>query len=223
MTSVAVIIPVLNEAAIIVPALQRLQPLRAQGLQLIVVDGGSIDNTRELAMPLADRVVESEPGRGRQMNAGAASCQAQWLFFLHVDTLLPEKFAELLDALDSANPWGFFRLRLSGRQWLLRSIAKAINWRSRLSGIGTGDQVLFVQRDHFSRLGGFSEIPLMEDVDLSKKLRRDCRPYIFSESVITSSRRWEENGILRTVLLMWALRLAYFLGVSPHQLARYYR
>ncbi|HEV2129722.1 MAG TPA: TIGR04283 family arsenosugar biosynthesis glycosyltransferase [Longimicrobiaceae bacterium] len=221
----SVIVPALNEAAGIVSCLQPLQPLRACGHEVIVVDGGSEDATMPLAEPLADRVLTTGRGRARQMNTGARSARGDVLLFLHADTLLPpEADRRVLEGLArSDRGWGRFDLRLTGRHLLLRLTARLINLRSRLTGIATGDQAIFVRRDWFEEAGGFPEIPLMEDLALSRALKRRGRPLCLRERVTTSSRRWEERGILRTILLMWRLRLAYYRGADPHDLARRYR
>lgn len=221
----SIIIPVLNEAAGIGETLAALQPLRARGCEVIVADGGSIDGSTEIARPLADRVVASDRGRARQQNAGAAVASGDVLLFLHADTRLPEGAdRRVIDGLrESGRGWGRFDVRLTGRHPVLRVIERMIGVRSRLSGIATGDQAIFVRRDVFERAGGFPDIPLMEDVALSKTLRRLGPPLCLRETVLTSSRRWEERGIFHTVFLMWRLRLAYWLGADPADLARRYR
>ncbi len=216
---VSIVIPCLNESANIQSCLQRLQSLRALGCELIVVDGGSIDESAALAAPLAGQLLHSDAGRARQMNAGAAIAQGQWLLFLHADSCLPEDSERWLESLVAAPfSWGFFRLRLSGTHRLFRLIEAAINIRSRISSVATGGQCLFMRRELFNTLGGFADIPLMEDVEMSKRLRKTSSPYRWPTPVVTSSRRWEQHGIITTVLLMWRLRLAYFLGVSPNKL-----
>ncbi|HEU0298081.1 MAG TPA: TIGR04283 family arsenosugar biosynthesis glycosyltransferase [Longimicrobium sp.] len=222
---VTVIIPALNEAQGIVPTLRALQPLRARGHQVIVVDGGSEDATAELARPLADLVVASGRGRAAQQNAGAAAAAGEVLLFLHADTLLPPRADEAVigGLAASGKGWGRFDVRLSGRHPLLRVVERTMGWRSRATGVATGDQAIFVRRDWFQRAGGFPPIPLMEDVALSKTLRRMGRPLCLRERVLTSSRRWEERGVARTVLLMWRLRLEYALGADPARLAEKYR
>jgi rSAM/selenodomain-associated transferase 2 len=221
----SIIVPALNEAAGIRAALEPLQPLRARGHEVILVDGGSEDATLALAQPLADRVLVAGRGRARQMNAGAQEARGEVLLFLHADTLLPpEADRRVLEELArSSRGWGRFDLRLTGRHPLLRLTARLIGLRSRLTGMATGDQAIFVRRDWFEQAGGFPEIPLMEDLALSRALKRRGRPLCLRERVTTSSRRWEERGILRTVLLMWRLRLAYYRGADPHDLARRYR
>jgi len=221
----SLIIPVLNEQAIIVDQLKQLQALRNADFEIIVVDGGSEDDTRQLATPLADKVLVTEKGRAGQMNYGAAFARGEFLVFLHLDSTLPPDMVERVDRWQlTAVAWGFFPVRLSGAHPAFRVIERAICLRSRYSHVATGDQVIFLRRQFFSAQGGFAAIPLMEDVELCKRLRRVIRPEIERQPVITSSRRWQENGIMPTVVLMWRLRLGYFLGESPDRLIqRYYR
>ncbi len=223
MGGLSVIVPALDEAAMIRATLTPLQPLREAGHEVILVDGGSSDGTPRLASSLA-RVVEGPRGRARQMNAGAELARGNLLLFLHADTLLDEAALEALLALTgSAGPlWGRFDVRLSGEQPLLRVVESMMNLRSRLTGIATGDQAMFVSRGLFFEAGGFPEQPLMEDIALSARLRRHRRPLCLRQRVITSSRRWERNGILHTIGLMWWLRLAWWLGAEPSGLARRY-
>jgi rSAM/selenodomain-associated transferase 2 len=222
---VSIIVPAINEAGQIVATLQPLQPLRAAGHEVIVVDGGSTDGTAALAVPLADRVLRSERGRARQMNSGAAAARGQILLFLHADTYLPAGADRLiLDGLArTGKGWGRFDVRLSGRHPLLVITGPLFSMRSRITGAATGDQAIFVRRDWFEDAGGFPAIPLMEDLALSLALKRRGRPLCMWQRVVTSSRRWEANGIVRTILLMWRLRLAFYLGADPHDLARQYR
>ncbi len=215
----SIIIPVLNEAAVIGAALVSLAPLRARGHEVIVADGGSEDATRALAAPLADRVVVAPRGRSHQMNAGAASASGEALLFLHADTRLPENADyAIADALRKSN-WGRFDVAIEGRSTLLPMIACLMNLRSRLTGIATGDQAMFVRREAFA---GFPAIALMEDVAFSKAMKRRSPPGCLHEKVATSGRRWDEQGVWRTMILMWRLRLGYFLGAAPDELARRY-
>jgi rSAM/selenodomain-associated transferase 2 len=220
----SVVIPVLNESALILSCLSYLQGLRERGHEVIVVDGGSSDDTIELAAPLSDHcLVSSRPGRAAQMNRGAVKAAGDVLLFLHVDTILPEDVDALLrlEGVDK-DSWGRFDVILSGRQPLLRVIEAAMNLRSRLSGIATGDQAMFVGRRLFRQTGGFPDIPLMEDIVLSRRLKRLRPPLCLRDAVITSSRRWEKRGILRTVLQMWWLRTLFYFGISPTHIARQY-
>jgi rSAM/selenodomain-associated transferase 2 len=223
MTKLSIVMPVLDEAAEIEAALQALVPYRRRGVEVIVVDGGSSDSTPELARPLADRVIAAPRGRSLQMNAGAAAAQGDVLLFLHADTRLPDNADRLLlDGLaHSGRAWGHFNVRIDGGG-LLRVVAATMNLRSRLTGIATGDQALFVARAAFESVGGFPPIALMEDVALSAKLKRRGRPLALRARATTSARRWRAHGTLRTVLLMWRLRLRFFLGADPAKLARAY-
>jgi rSAM/selenodomain-associated transferase 2 len=221
----SIIIPTLNEAAAIGDTLAALQPLRARGCEVIVADGGSTDATVALARPLADAVVTSEAGRARQQNAGAAAARGEVLLFLHADTRLPpDADVSIFDELRrTGRGWGRFDVRLTGRHPVLRLIERMMNLRSRLTGIATGDQAIFVRREPFRAVGGFPEIPLMEDVALSMALKRLGPPLSLREPVTTSSRRWEEHGVYRTMVLMWRLRAEYWLGADPARLADRYR
>jgi rSAM/selenodomain-associated transferase 2 len=219
----SVIIPVRDEAAIIAAALQALAPFRRRGAEVIVVDGGSRDRSAELARPHADRVIAAARGRGAQMNAGARIARGEVLLFLHADTKLPPDADRLvLRGLGGANGWGRFDVHIQGQSPLLRLVAALMNWRSRLTGIATGDQAMFASRKIFAEAGGFPEIPLMEDIALSRRLKRIARPTCLAARVTTSGRRWERHGVLRTMLMMWRLRLAFFLGADPAVLARRY-
>jgi rSAM/selenodomain-associated transferase 2 len=222
MGRLTIVIPALNEAAIIVAALQALAPLRARGAEIIVADGGSRDGTAALAAPFADRVITVRRGRGAAMNAGAALGTGDALLFLHVDTALPDNADRLIDAALARRAWGRFDLRIAGSHPLFAVIARLINWRSRATGIATGDQAIFVSRKAFEAVGGFPDLPLMEDIAIARRLKRLCRPFCIATPAITSGRRWEHNGVVRTILLMWRLRLSYYLGVEPALLAALY-
>jgi rSAM/selenodomain-associated transferase 2 len=210
----SIVVPALNEAAGIRTALEALAPLRARGHEVIVVDAGSADGTAQLAAGLCDQVLTSAPGRALQMNIGARAAKGDVLVFLHADTRLPADFD-----IPQSSLWGRFDVRIEGRHPLLTVVAWSMNLRSRVTGIATGDQAMFVRRDRFP---GFPEIALMEDIALSRLLKRRARPTCLREKVLTSGRRWDSRGVLRTVLLMWSLRLLYFLGASPARLARWY-
>ncbi len=217
------VVPALNEAAAIERCLACLQDARARGHAVIVVAGDSRAATPALARPLADRVLPAARGRAAQMNAGAAAARGEGLVFVHADTLLAQDAdADIAAALRRA-PWGRFDVRIAGRHPLLRVVAAMMNLRSRLTGIATGDQAIFVRRDVFEMLGGYAAIPLMEDVELSRRLRRLDWPRCLRRRVETSGRRWESRGVLRTIGLMWRLRLAYWFGADPVRLAERYR
>jgi rSAM/selenodomain-associated transferase 2 len=223
MKALSIIVPTLDEAAAIEACLGPLQALRERGVEVIVVDGGSCDATRELATPLADRVLDAPRGRARQMNAGAHAARGSVLLFLHADTLLPAGADALVArAIEGGARWGRFDVAITGADPLLRVIACSMNARSRLSAIATGDQAIFVKRDAFQAAGGFPDIPLMEDVALSRALKRAGRPACLRERVVTSGRRWERRGTLRTIFLMWRLRLAYAAGADPSTLSHRY-
>ena len=226
MSRISIIIPTLNEAATIVACLQDLQPLRAQNCELIVADGGSRDRSVALAEPLADRTVLSPKGRALQMNAGAKRADGAIFWFLHADSRPPPDAARSIrGALSGSGAgWGRFDVRLSGQRPSLRMVETLMNFRSRLSGIATGDQGIFVRRALFERVDGYPPIALMEDIALSRSLKRHGRPFCLRQRLQTSSRRWERDGVWRTILLMWRLRLAYRFGADPDRLARvYYR
>jgi rSAM/selenodomain-associated transferase 2 len=217
----SIVVPALNEAPGIRAALEALAPLRAGGHEVIVVDGGSSDGTPELARGLCDHVLSAPRGRALQMNAGAAAATGDALVFLHADTRLPQGADELIFQSLRRSPWGRFDVEIDARHPLLRIVACTMNLRSRLTGIATGDQAIFVRREVFP---GFPDIELMEDVAFCKAMKRFGPPACRRERVVTSGRRWESRGVLRTIVLMWRLRLMYFLGARPERLARiYYR
>jgi rSAM/selenodomain-associated transferase 2 len=219
----SIVMPVLDEAATVETALRRLAPLRAHGIEVVVVDGGSRDGTVELARALADRVLTAPRGRAHQMNAGAAAARGDMLLFLHADTTLPAGADNdiVIGLAHSGKVWGRFDVRIDGGG-IFPLISVFMNRRSRLTGIATGDQALFMTRAAFERVDGFPPIALMEDVALSARLKRIGRPLCLRARVTTSPRRWQKNGILRTVLLMWRLRLSFFFGADPARLARQY-
>jgi rSAM/selenodomain-associated transferase 2 len=221
----SIIVPVLNEVAGIAASLRALAPLREGGVDVIVVDGGSQDGTAARCHELADAVLDAPRGRARQMNAGAQAARGEVLLFLHADTRLPHgAVAAVLDGLRSSHrSWGRFDVAIDGRSGLFALISAMMNLRSRVSGIATGDQAIFVTRAAFDAAGGFPDQPLMEDIELSRRLRRTGRPLCLHEQVRTSGRRWEQHGVWRTVWLMWRLRLLYWLGVSAERLSRDYR
>jgi rSAM/selenodomain-associated transferase 2 len=219
-----IIVPVLNESAVLSHQLNKLDVLRAMGVQVLLVDGGSTDRTVQLARDVGFDVLESVRGRARQMNAGARAAQSDLLVFLHVDTHLPSAaLCQIENHLNSKMCWGRFDVRIVGRSPWLKVIGFCMNWRSRLTGIATGDQTFFMTREAFDKVGGFPEQPLMEDIEMSKRLKRLSPPVCLPERVVTSGRRWDQNGVWKTILLMWRLRWAYWRGVSASELARLYR
>ena len=219
MRKLSVVVPALNEAAGIERCLRALAPLRARGHEVIVADGGSEDGTPRLAAPLADRVVAAPRGRALQMNAGAAAASGDALLFLHADTILPADAERAVLAALASRAWGRFDVSIDSRDARLALVGFCMNWRSRLTGIATGDQAIFVRRAAFP---GFPAIALMEDVEFSRRMKAVSAPACLRARVATSARRWERRGVLRTVLLMWRLRLAYWLGADPADLARRY-
>ena len=220
--NISVIIPTLNEAATIVEILRRLR--HSGSCEVIVVDGGSDDGTPELARPQADVVLSAGRGRAKQMNVGARAASSQVLLFLHADTVLPLGFPALLEhALhDPQVVGGRFDVRLDADGWPFRMVETLMNIRSRISRIATGDQAIFVRRQTFLELGGYCEAELMEDLELSYRLKRRGKLVCLRERVVTSARRWQRDGIARTIVLMWVLRLLYFVGVSPNYLKTFY-
>ena len=220
---ISIIIPCLNEAATIRECLERLKQFRIAGHEIIVVDGGSQDDTVELCRGLADRIIDSKRGRAIQFNTGANVAQGELFVFLHADTVLPPRALSILNELVDKTPsWGRFDVRLSGKNVLFRVIECLMNFRSRLTGVATGDQAIFVSRTLFQRVEGFPNIALMEDISISKKLRKLSKPYCIKSPVITSTRRWESKGIIKTMMLMHVLRLRFALGADPAKLARAY-
>ncbi|HEY1364117.1 MAG TPA: TIGR04283 family arsenosugar biosynthesis glycosyltransferase [Xanthobacteraceae bacterium] len=224
MYKLSIIMPVLDEGEAFAAALDGLVHLRALGVELIVVDGGSRDATIQRARLRADRVISAPRGRASQMNAGAAKASGNVLLFLHADTRLPRHADHVvLNGLErSGRAWGRFDVAIEGRHPLLPLIGMLMSIRSRLTGIATGDQAIFVKQEAFKSVAGFPAIPLMEDIELCKRLKRIGPPLCLRERVVTSGRRWQRHGVLATMLLMWRLRLAYFFGADPAELAREY-
>lgn len=220
----SIVIPALDEESALPLLLGDLQPLRARGAEIIVVDGGSRDGTVAAAATLADIVLQASRGRALQLNAGAARARGELLLFLHADSRVPPVCAAAIAALAEAPPrWGFFRVRLRGASRWLGVVARCMNWRARLSGIATGDQGLFVPRALFTAVGGYPAQPLMEDIEICRRLRRRGVPLAHPATIESSGRRWDRDGALGTILLMWRLRLRYFLGADPAALhAAYY-
>lgn len=224
MKRLSIVVPVLNESRTLPINLRGLVALREAGHEVIVVDGGSQDDTASVSRPLVDRVVLTNAGRGHQMNVGASHAHGEVLLFLHADTTLPDRAPQMIARAltETACAWGYFRVRLSGHHPLLRLVELMMNLRSRLTSIATGDQALFVRRESFASIGGFPQIPLMEDIAICKRLKTVGPPTQIMAGVTTSSRRWEQRGLLRTIFEMWSLRLAFFFGASPEKLFQYY-
>jgi rSAM/selenodomain-associated transferase 2 len=222
--NLSIVIPALNEAAILGTALARLQSLRARGVEIIVVDGGSQDSTCLVAAPLATRVASSPRGRAKQMNAGAAIARGDALLFLHADSILPTDADWHIECALAETPrqWGRFDVLIAGGSTMLPVIAWFMNHRSRLTGIATGDQGIFVTRAAFDAVGGFPDQPLMEDVALSGRLLGVTKPSCLVARITTSGRRWEQHGVWRTIFLMWRLRWRYWRGADPAALHRIY-
>lgn len=221
----SIVVPALNEDARIGACLQALGPLRRRGAEVIVVDGGSTDGTVAAAQLLTDRVLQAPRGRASQMNAGAAQARADTLLFLHADTRLPDDALHAIETalVDPRTHWGRFDVQIEGRPVLLKTVAWLMNLRSRRNGIATGDQAIFVRRSAFFRVGGFPDQALMEDVELSRRLRRWSAPACLRLKVVTSGRRWERDGVWRTIALMWRLRWLYWTGTPPERLAELYK
>jgi rSAM/selenodomain-associated transferase 2 len=223
MFKLSIVIPVFNESDQVEHCLKMLQNLRVKGHEVIVVDGGSHDNTVSLASPLCDLVVRSKKSRATQMNAGAVKATGECLLFLHADTSLPSNAHELCSQIQSSQKkWGRFDVCLSGKNYLFRVIERCMNIRSRLTGIATGDQAVFVCKALFNEINGFPEIALMEDIAISRLLLKHTKPLCFKEKVLSSSRRWEKNGIIKTILKMWMLRLLYFFHFDTNKLEKKY-
>jgi len=220
---ISIIIPTLNEEKTIKKSLKALQLLRLYGAEVIVSDGGSSDNTKAECGNLVDRWVDSAKGRATQMNSGAEAARYNAMLFLHADTVLPNNSVNLLKVfIESTSIWGRFDVRLSGEKRMFRVIEFMMNWRSRLTGIATGDQAIFVRKTYFERVGKFPDQPLMEDVSITHKLKKISRPYCIKTPVTTNSRRWEKHGVWKTIVLMWSLRFKYMLGVDVQKLHRQY-
>ena len=221
--ALAIVVPMVDEAATLPALLAHLAGWRARGCEVVLVDGGSRDDSVEMARAAGFRVLIAERGRARQMNAGAQACGRALMLFLHADTRLPEAADAMVCAALAVQAWGRFDVHIDGRPRMLRVVAALMNLRSRLSGIATGDQAIFVRRDVFEAVGGFPDQPLMEDIELSCRLLRVSRPACLRARVRTSGRRWEQRGVWRTIALMWRLRWAYWRGVPAERLAEAYR
>ena len=220
----SIIIPVLNEEITLSNISSHLQSITNQGHEVVVVDGGSTDNTLVVAYEVTDTVIVCSPGRAVQMNNGAAVASGDVFLFLHADTFLPDNIVQIIsDLSEKENVWGRFDVRLSSHKIVYRLIERLINFRSCVTSIATGDQAMFIEKNLFNRIGGFPEIALMEDVEISRRLKKISTPVCVKQKVTTSSRRWETKGVITTVFMMWKLRLYYFFGVSPDKLNQLYR
>ena len=221
----SIIIPVLNEAACLQDLLKECERVRADGHEVILADGGSTDSTVSLATLSVDLIVDSEAGRALQMNAAAASASGDLFWFVHADTRLSSTNIHQVYKLLSQTgfAWGWFDIKLTDSAWMFRVIEKMMNWRARATQVATGDMGIFITRDLFYKVGAYDAIPIMEDIALSKRLRKIAKPTVLNEPLMVSSRRWQKYGIAKTILLMWALRLFYFLRVSPQRLVKWYR
>jgi rSAM/selenodomain-associated transferase 2 len=224
MTAISIIIPTLNEAQALPATLQSLQPLKQQGVEIIIVDGGSIDQTLNIAEQYGSKALQSKIGRASQMNVGAEHASGELLLFLHADTRLPhDALILLMDVAEAPEYWGRFNVKLDGNSWVFRVIESMMNVRSCLTGVVTGDHAIFVSKRLFHQINGLPQIELMEDIAFSKLLKQKIAPRCLSSAVTTSSRRWEQRGVFRTVLVMWWLRLAYYFGAKPSWLSRQYQ
>lgn len=223
MGRVSIIVPMLNEAAVLPDLCEHLAPLARSGVEILFVDGGSQDGSEAIARAAGFCVLTSAAGRARQMNAGARAARGDVLLFLHADTRLPDGAVPAVEAALQSRVWGRFDVRIEGRSWMLRVVAALMNLRSRLTGIATGDQALFMTRSAYEAVGGFPDQPLMEDIEISRSLKRLGPPACLRLRVTTSGRRWETRGVWRTIVLMWWLRWRYWRGVPAEVLARAYR
>jgi rSAM/selenodomain-associated transferase 2 len=224
MMRLSIVVPMLDEEPVVRTSLERLQAWRAEGHEVVVVDGGSRDGSVAVARPLADQTIVARRGRATQMNAGANAASGDVLLFLHADSWLPaDAVAAIASALASGANWGRFDVTIAGRPAILKVVAWMMNARSRLTGIATGDQGIFVRRATFVEAGGYPSIALFEDIELCSALKRRAGgPACLRQRIVTSGRRWERHGPWRTILAMWRLRLAYALGADPARLAQRY-
>ncbi len=221
----SIIVPILNEAEQLPELFAHLLPYQRAGCEIIFVDGGSADVSATLPEMAGFIMLCTARGRAKQMNAGASQACGDVLLFLHADTRLPQGAARHIEQVLARKEhfWGRFDVCITGRPIMLRVISRLMNWRSSLTGIATGDQAIFVRRDVFEHLRGFPDQPLMEDVELSKRLLAFSHPACIAHCVTTSGRRWEARGVWRTILLMWRLRWAYWRGTDAGELVRLYR
>lgn len=223
----SIIIPTLNEAANISRIFDNISSsLHDNDYEIIISDGGSSDSTMKIAESFSGKTIISQPGRGSQLNNGALHSKGDVLLFIHADSILPESFDLLISKImndHNTDCWGFFLLQLSSRRRIFRIIEKMINLRSTVTSVSTGDQGLFISKSLFEKVSGYKQIPIMEDIDIAKRLKKIVSPMIIQTPIITSSRRWEQYGVIRTIVLMWALRFLFFIGISPVSLKSYYK
>jgi rSAM/selenodomain-associated transferase 2 len=221
----SIIVPILNEAGSLAPLLGHLLDFQKRSCEVLLVDGGSQDDSVAIARSAGFTVHISERGRAAQMNTGAKLARGEFLVFLHADTRLPDQADQcVIEAFEQdPRPWGRFSVSILGASPMLRVVAIMMNLRSALTGIATGDQTIFVRRQEFKKIGGFPPLALMEDIEFSKRMKRFSRPILLHQKVLTSGRRWEAKGVWRTIMLMWSLRLAYYFGADPEALAKRYR
>lgn len=224
MNKISFIIPVLNENLFFTKQQLYLQALLSQGHEIIIVDGGSKDDAHLAAEKIGCKCIQTKASRGFQLHSGANASSHNILVFLHADTILPLNAINLIDESLNQAPayWGRFDVAFTNKKLIFKVIAWFMNKRSCLTSIVTGDQTLFIKRNVYFDNGGFADLPLMEDIEFSKRLKHHSKPICINETVLTSSRKWEQHGIFRTIVLMWRLRLQFFLGVPAEQLARSY-
>lgn len=223
---IAIVVPVFNESLVLPRLISDLAKLKggaSSDFELVFVDGGSTDNTAALIQAAGLHVLNSPKGRAWQMNTGATQTTGDVLLFLHADTQLPQNAIKTIAAcLVGGICWGRFDVRITGKPWMLAVVSRMMNWRSRLTGIATGDQAMFMTRSAYQAIGGFPELALMEDIEASRRLRQLSRPACIVSPVITSGRRWEARGVWTTIFLMWRLRWAYWRGENPQKLGELY-
>ena len=224
MQSFSIIVPVLNEEVFLTRYLNVFRRFLNDGHEIIIIDGGSSDNSARLTQELGCKVLISKPSRGLQQHVGALQSENEILLFLHADTNLPnDAFSLIHQALKSSNKsWGRFDVSFSNSSLIYKIIAWMMNKRSCLTGIVTGDHIIFTTRSSYFKSGGFADIPIMEDIDISKRLKLISKPICLKHKVVTSSRKWEQQGVSKTIIKMWCLRTLFFFGVSSKRLARLY-
>ena len=220
----SIVIPTLNEESTLISNLKFLQGLKEKlDAEIIVVDGHSYDKTKEIARSLTDKIYDVNPSRSLQLNKGVMHANGKYYIFLHVDTIITDEGINSISNISDGFRWGFFPVRLDQKSLGYSFLTFCINLRSRLFNYCTGDQVLVIKKSTFHKVNGFKEISLMEDIDISNRLKKTFDPEILNGHAITSSRRWKKYGYLRTILLMRLIRLLFYLGVNTKILAKIYR